>query len=203
MIKNLKNKFLICLFLLVTVFSVTSSCFAYTAIPYNAEHYIGWVTSSGVNWRFTCNIPFYLKPELLSDGKYYLSAFDFSNNSVIVSLYQNGVDFWKKEVSDAVIGIGSDNSFFDKPLSDFEYKGKVKLYDTDGNLFLSSQVVDVSHIFQSDTSAKINFDYSSYGSNASVLKYSLTGVELNTDLTAPIQLRNPVTYTPRSNKFSC
>ena len=28
MIKNLKNKFLICLFLLVTVFSVTSSCFA-------------------------------------------------------------------------------------------------------------------------------------------------------------------------------
>ena len=30
MIKNFKNKFLICLFLLVTVFSVTSSCFALT-----------------------------------------------------------------------------------------------------------------------------------------------------------------------------
>lgn len=63
--------------------------------------------------------------------------------------------------------------------------------------------VKVTHEFQSDTSAKVTFDYSSYGSNASVLKYSLTGVEINTDLTAPIQLRNPVTYTPRSNKFSC
>lgn len=58
--------------------------------------------------------------------------------------------------------------------------------------------VDVTHEFQSDTSAKVNFDYSSYGTDY-ILKYSLTGVEISTDLTAPLQLKNPVTYSPRSN----
>lgn len=37
MIKNLKSKIIICLFLLVTVFSVTSSCFAQTALAYSTE----------------------------------------------------------------------------------------------------------------------------------------------------------------------
>lgn len=55
--------------------------------------------------------------------------------------------------------------------------------------------VDVSHEFQSDTSAIVTFDYSSYGTDY-VLKYSLAGIEVSTDLTAPITLKNPVIYYP-------
>lgn len=55
--------------------------------------------------------------------------------------------------------------------------------------------VDVSHEFQSDTSAIVTFDYSSYGTDY-VLKYSLAGIEVSTDLTAPITLKNPVIYHP-------
>lgn len=62
--------------------------------------------------------------------------------------------------------------------------------------------VDVTHEFQSDTSAKVNFTVNSAPEGA-YLQYSLTGVEISTDLDAPVQLRNPVTYTPRSNKLSC
>lgn len=62
--------------------------------------------------------------------------------------------------------------------------------------------VDVTHEFQSDTSAKVNFVINNAPEGA-YLQYSLTGVKISTDLDAPVQLRNPITYTPRSNKFSC
>ena len=55
--------------------------------------------------------------------------------------------------------------------------------------------VDVSHEFQSDTSAIVTFDYSSYGTDY-VLKYSLAGIEVSTDLTASVSLKNPIIYYP-------
>lgn len=55
--------------------------------------------------------------------------------------------------------------------------------------------VDVTHQFNANGSATINFDYSSYGTDY-VLKYSLAGIEPSLDLTAPITLKNPVTYHP-------
>lgn len=72
--------------------------------------------------------------------------------------------------------------------------------DVNGSLLYEPSRVSVivSHEFQSDTSAKVVFDYSSYGTDY-ILQYSLSGVEVNSDLTAPIKLRNPVTYSPLTN----
>ena len=68
-------------------------------------------------------------------------------------------------------------------------------YIFDASEYVPPASVKVKHEFQTDTSAKVTFDYSSYGTDY-ILKYSLSGVEINTDLTAPVTLKNPITYSP-------
>lgn len=129
------------------------------------------------NWHYTNGDP------TVADTTATSSYFDSINfNSVVLDIY-------------------CANSTEDYIRYNSNSKSGVIIFDS--SEYVPPASVHVTHEFQSDTSAKVSFDYSSYGSNASVLKYSLTGVELNTDLTSPIQLRNPATYIPRSNKFSC
>lgn len=94
MIKNLKSKFLICLFLLVTVFSVASSCFASTTIvesPYSVQDFL----DSG---KFNSEIYSYDSSKLKyvgffdsTDNTYWLVAIHDPNDSLAyIKQYNNG-----------------------------------------------------------------------------------------------------------------
>lgn len=220
MIKNLKIKFLICLFLLVTVFSVTSSCFAVditTVVDsgYTEEEIIQMFTSKGItipnNYILYMEGPYnytritlyenfaYLKKNS-SDNYYYF--YNSSNQKITVNGYY--IDASKGSFDNYEVRTASWNKL-NVTDSNIEAVSTITIYDSNMNIMyepIGKMSVDVTHEFQSDTSAKVNFTVNN-APEGSILKYSLTGVEITTDLNAPLQLRNPITYTPRSEQFSC
>lgn len=239
MIKNLKSKFLICLFLLVTVFSVTSSCFASVPTTFkfypqikNPSEYTEYTLPplpSGISTDYvviqTVDTPNTLKTKVFGSSSYYVLL--MCSNTIEFHIENPTFGDPRLRISSPKIYYLDSSSMtwtYGLDMSGFSNIGNIYDYDNtkngsriiysskdiyakdDSSVCLWSNVpplsVDVVHEFQSDTSAKVNFTINN-ASEGSVLKYSLTGVEISTDLTAPLQLRNPVTYTPRSNKFSC
>ena len=174
---------------------------------FSINYAFGLVFSNELDWKEYSNESLYA----YCDQNQYVYFFQFiqwasNGNYVFQSPYSN-VGFSDSENGSSYYKRG-------QYLLSLDYDYNYKYLDTEiltashiittpnGTVLYSSQSVNVTHEFQSDTSAKVNFDYSLYGTDY-ILKYSLTGVELNADLTAPLELKNPITYTPRSNKFSC
>ena len=235
MIKKLKNKFLICLFLLVTVFSVTSSCFAsitnenvmsfdsldltmdevfdyistledengtpFSEI-YNLNKYyaIYGVGTNSARFCFTELDDFELLLMYEDDSLYYGTAYNsleerqmnFSKLDVFYKFSSKSFSYSTEDTVDVCFGCYPSDIENNKLY--FLDCGNVKIsFETLDNNIFEPIIVNLSHQFQSDTSAKIYFDLNI--PNGSVLKYSLSGIELNTDLTAPLELKNPVNYS--------
>ena len=232
MIKKLSLKFLLVFLVLVVSVFITSSCYAVLSdisgireTPFTSDDVYNEVASYGFTkdnsvllvlsssnsytiWVISPSSELSYVAEV-SSGHTSGRAFNSSGSSVTCAYYK----FYYSVSTSSFSHDGSvfpSNTTFVGMFGPFGYSkvgdiSTITIKDYSGNIVyepLPPQHVDVTHEFQSDTSAKVNFTVSN-APDGSILKYSLTGVELNTDLTAPLQLRNPVTYTPRSNKFGC
>ncbi len=151
---------------------------------------------------------------LIHTSTSYYNGFSKINFSSYLFVYNNSLGWcYTPGISDTGINYSSSSSticdfmsFYDNKLDIycpnttvdyFSVNTTTKTLDEvyfDASEYVSEHV-DVSHEFQSDTSAIVTFDYSSYGTDY-VLKYSLAGIEVSTDLTAPVTLKNPVIYHP-------
>ncbi len=240
MIKILKSKFFICLFLLVTIFSVASSCYAYsfnTNTIYE-DVYLDLAKENvtidldNLNYRIICFYDSYYAQYcyffiyegeesseglfdntytkcILESGQYRHKIYNSSGN-VLNFYYQSVTIYSTGTIRQVFGGDGSLKSYYTSDgtgsKSVYYVVDSTEIdYYSNGNLVYDAperSVVKVIHEFQSDTSAKVIFTLNNVP-DGSILKYSLSGVEISTDLTEPLQLRNPVTYTPRSNKLSC
>lgn len=223
MIKKFKLKIFICMFVLVAVFSVTSTCFAAFDVStvetcdtpftldevYNEGASLGFtkdnsevftVFSTSLNkytiWFISTSTGFsYLKSE--APNYIYAVFSDSSGNEIDCHYYQfyyaDGI--YRHEY--AINKTGDSANFFSRDGCFIGNISTAAVIDyTDNIIYAPNQLsVDVTHEFQIDTSVKVNFAVNN-APDGTVLKYSLSGVEMSTDLTAPLQLRNPVTYSP-------
>lgn len=241
MIKFLKNKFFICLFILVTVFSVTSSCLAVTLTESNIQivslsdfgitmdDVISYIQiNSTTDYNFPDDFSHGVFADYVSNEKirfmFYrtnYSYFDYlvydapgsfrriigyDNNDTIVESYIFATCTYNTTsslFSDCRVGAGGSTAGFSNYSGT---TGVLKVVDcTTFNIYLNGPngdlvytpnrlSIDVTHEFQNDTSAKVNFAINNAPEGA-YLEYSLTGVEINADLNAPIKLRNPIRYS--------